>query len=83
MSSHYATLLNCNFDVILPHADVYITDWADARMVPVTERKFDLDDHIDYVINMFHGLVAGHPSCGGVPNIGAGAGRDGRHGSPR
>jgi poly(3-hydroxybutyrate) depolymerase len=41
---------------MLPHADVYITDWADARMVPVTEGKFDLDDYIDYLIDIFHEL---------------------------
>ena len=32
-------------------ADVYITDWADARMVPLAEGSFDLDDYIDYLID--------------------------------
>ena len=40
----------------MPHTDVYITDWTDARMVSVTEGKFDLDDYIDYVIDMLHAL---------------------------
>jgi hypothetical protein len=35
-----------------PTHDVYITDWADARMVPLTAGRFDLDDYIDYVIEI-------------------------------
>jgi len=35
---------------MLPAHDVYITDWQDARMVPLSEGHFDLDDYIDYVI---------------------------------
>ncbi|MCB1460018.1 MAG: polyhydroxyalkanoate depolymerase, partial [Nitratireductor sp.] len=38
------------------HGDVYITDWIDARMVPVTEGSFDLDDYIDYVMSILHFL---------------------------
>ncbi len=56
MSGHYATLLRGTVEAMLPHADVYITDWTDARMVPVSEGKFDLDDYIDYVIDMLHAL---------------------------
>jgi poly(3-hydroxybutyrate) depolymerase len=56
MSGHYATLLRGTVEAMLPHADVYITDWTDARMVPVSEGKFDLDDYIDYVIDMLHVL---------------------------
>jgi len=56
MSGHYATLLRGTVEAMLPHADVYITDWTDARMVPVAEGAFDLDDYIDYVIEMFHEL---------------------------
>jgi poly(3-hydroxybutyrate) depolymerase len=56
MSGHYATLLRGTVEAMLPHADVYITDWIDARMVPVAEGKFDLDDYIDYVIDMLHAL---------------------------
>ncbi len=37
-------------------ADVYITDWKDARNVPITDGTFDLDDYIDYVIEMIHHL---------------------------
>ncbi|WP_417667894.1 polyhydroxyalkanoate depolymerase [Roseibium sp.] len=56
MSGHYATLLRGTVEALLPRADVYITDWIDARMVPIQEGKFDLDDYIDYIISMLHFL---------------------------
>ncbi|MDK1491102.1 polyhydroxyalkanoate depolymerase [Sinorhizobium sp. 7-81] len=56
MSGHYATLLRGTVEALLPHADVYITDWIDARMVPLAEGTFDLDDYIDYVTQMLHFL---------------------------
>lgn len=56
MSGHYATLLRGTVEAMMPHAEVYITDWTDARMVPVAEGRFDLDDYIDYVIDMLHAL---------------------------
>jgi poly(3-hydroxybutyrate) depolymerase len=56
MSGHYATLLRGTVEAFLPNHDVYITDWTDARMVPVTDGRFDLDTYIDYVISMLHFL---------------------------
>jgi poly(3-hydroxybutyrate) depolymerase len=56
MSGHYATLLRGTVEAMLPHADVHITDWVDARMVPVADGSFDLDDYIDYIIEMLHAL---------------------------
>ena len=56
MSGHYATLLRGTVEAMLPHADVYITDWADARMVPLSQGTFDLDDYIDYLVDMFRVL---------------------------
>jgi poly(3-hydroxybutyrate) depolymerase len=56
MSGHYATLLRGTVEAMLPHADVHITDWVDARMVPVAEGSFDLDDYIDYLIDILHAL---------------------------
>ena len=50
MSGHYATLLRGTVERMLPSADVYITDWRDARAVPLAEGGFDLDDYIDYLI---------------------------------
>jgi len=56
MSGHYATLLRGTVEAFLPNHDVYITDWADARTVPLAQGRFDLDDYIDYVISMLHFL---------------------------
>lgn len=49
MSGHYATLLKGTVEAFLPTHQVFITDWADARMVPLMDGRFDLDDYIDYV----------------------------------
>ena len=59
MSGHYATLLRGTVETMLPDHDVYITDWTDARMVPLAEGGFDLDDYIDYVISMLHFIGEG------------------------
>ena len=56
MSGHYPTLLRGTVETFLPNHDVYLTEWIDARMVPVSEGSFDLDDYIDYVISMLHRL---------------------------
>ena len=56
MSGHYATLLRGTVETFLPNHDIYITEWADARMVPMEEGRFDLDDYIDYVISILHFL---------------------------
>jgi poly(3-hydroxybutyrate) depolymerase len=50
MSGHYATLLRGTVARMLPKHDVFITDWADAKLVPVAEGSFDLDDYVDYLI---------------------------------
>lgn len=50
MSGHYATLLRGTVEAMLPEHEVYITDWRDARDVPMTEGAFDLDDYSDYLI---------------------------------
>ncbi|HMG48868.1 MAG TPA: polyhydroxyalkanoate depolymerase [Allosphingosinicella sp.] len=50
MSGHYATLLRGTVERMLPGHDVYITDWRDAKLVPLEEGSFDLDDYIDYLI---------------------------------
>ena len=56
MSGHYATLLRDTVSAFLPEHEVYITDWADARMVPVIAGRFDLNDYIDHVMNMLRAL---------------------------
>src|ERR1041384_5443485 len=50
MSGHYATLLRGTVERMLPSADVYITDWRDAKLVPLADGRFDLDDYIDYLV---------------------------------
>lgn len=50
MSGHFATLLRGTVERMLPFADVYITDWRDAKMVPVEHGSFDLDDYVDYLV---------------------------------
>jgi poly(3-hydroxybutyrate) depolymerase len=50
MSGHYATLLRGTVERMLPSADVYVTDWRDAKLVPLSEGRFDLDDYVDYLI---------------------------------
>ena len=50
MSGHYATLLRGTVEALLPDHDVHITDWVDAREVPLAQGNFDLDDYIDYII---------------------------------
>ncbi|HLH51513.1 MAG TPA: polyhydroxyalkanoate depolymerase [Roseiarcus sp.] len=56
MSGHYATLLRGTVETFLPTHDVYITDWADARMAPLAAGGFDLDDYIDYLRDMLAAL---------------------------
>ena len=49
MSGHFATLLRGTVEAFLPDHDVYVTDWRDAKEMPLTAAAFDLDDYIDYV----------------------------------
>ena len=49
LAGHFATLLRGSVAGLLPHHDVYITDWNDARMVPLSDGFFDLDDCITYI----------------------------------
>ncbi len=59
MSGHYATLLRGTVERMLPRHDVYITDWRDARLVPVSEGSFDLDDYVDYLVEFLEKLGPG------------------------
>jgi len=49
MSGHFATLLRGTVEAMLPEHEVYITDWTDARDVPVSDGRFDLADYADYI----------------------------------
>lgn len=59
MSGHYATLLRGTVETFLPRHDVFVTDWIDAREVPLAAGSFDLDDYIEYLIDIFHHLGPG------------------------
>ncbi len=65
MSGHYATLLRGTVERMLPFADVYITDWRDAKLVPLSDGKFDLDDYIDYIIE-FMEVIGANEGQGGT-----------------
>jgi poly(3-hydroxybutyrate) depolymerase len=50
LSGHHATLLRGTVEALLPHHDCYITDWTDAKMVPLSAGSFGFDDYVDYII---------------------------------
>lgn len=58
MSGHYATLLRDTVRRMLVSADVYITDWRDAKLVPLSDGRFDLDDYIDYLTDFLAAIGA-------------------------
>ncbi|WP_296419008.1 polyhydroxyalkanoate depolymerase [Pseudooctadecabacter sp.] len=49
MSGHYATLLRKTVISLLPDCEVYITDWHNARDIPVSAGKFDVEDYTLYL----------------------------------
>ena len=56
MSGHFATLLRGTVEVMLPEHDVYITDWKNARDIPLCAGRFGFDEFIDHVIR-FMGVL--------------------------
>jgi poly(3-hydroxybutyrate) depolymerase len=50
MAGHFPTLLRGTIRDLLPHHDVYVTEWQDARFVPRADGPFDLDVYIDYIL---------------------------------
>jgi poly(3-hydroxybutyrate) depolymerase len=59
MSGHFATLLRGTVARMMERAQVFITDWADAKMVPLEAGRFDLDDYIDYLIGFLEHIGPG------------------------
>jgi poly(3-hydroxybutyrate) depolymerase len=59
MSGHYATLLRGTVERMLPRHDVYISDWRDAKLVPLEEGSFDLEDYVDYLIEFLETIGPG------------------------
>lgn len=56
LSGHYATLLSHTVEVLLRDHDVYLTDWKNARDVPLAEGRFGLEDYTDYLIHFLREL---------------------------
>ncbi len=56
MSGHYATLLRSTVASLLPDADVYVTDWHNARDIPVSAGKFDVEDYTLYLVDFMRHL---------------------------
>jgi poly(3-hydroxybutyrate) depolymerase len=59
LSGHYATLLRDTVRALLPDHDVYITDWIDARLVPLAEGYFHFADYVDYMQDFMRKLSPG------------------------
>ncbi len=56
MSGHYATLLRGTVRAMVAEHDVYVTDWRDARNIPLVYGSFDFNDFVDYVIDFIRFL---------------------------
>lgn len=56
MSGHYATLVRSTVLSLLPDCDVYVTDWHNARDIPVSRGKFDVEDYTLYLVDFMEYL---------------------------
>ena len=63
LSGHYATLLRDTVKAMLRDHKVYITDWKNARMVPLSEGAFHLDDYVNYVQEFIRHLQGKYGNC--------------------
>ncbi len=63
LSGHYATLLRDTVRTMLKDHKVYITDWKNARLVPLSEGEFHLDDYVNYVQDFIRYLQKGYGNC--------------------
>lgn len=63
LSGHYATLLRDTVRSLLHDHKVYITDWRNARMVPLDQGPFHLDDYVNYVQEFIRHLQAEYGNC--------------------
>lgn len=63
LSGHYATLLRDTVKTMLKDHKVYITDWKNARLVPLSEGEFHLDDYINYVQEFIRYLQKNYGNC--------------------
>jgi poly(3-hydroxybutyrate) depolymerase len=63
LSGHYATLLRDTVKTMLKDHKVYITDWTNARLVPVSDGEFHLDDYVNYVQEFIRHLQVRYGNC--------------------
>ena len=63
LSGHYATLLRDTVRTMLQDHKVYITDWKNARLVPLSEGEFHLDDYVNYVQEFIRYLQKTYGNC--------------------
>ncbi len=63
LSGHYATLLRDTVRTMLQDHKVYITDWKNARLVPMSEGAFHLDDYVNYVQEFVRHLQERYGNC--------------------
>ena len=63
LSGHHATLLRDTVRALLPAHDVYVTDWIDARMVPLSAGPFHLNDYVRYVQDFIRHLGLRPAAC--------------------
>lgn len=54
LAGHHASLLSDTIKVLLPHFDVYVTDWFDAALVPLSDGYFNLADYVQYSIDFIN-----------------------------
>ena len=59
MSGHFSTLLRATVKTLLPEHDVYLTDWHNARDVPVDHGRFGLDEYVDHLIAFLEAMGEG------------------------
>jgi len=63
LSGHYATLLRDTVRTMLQDHKVYITDWKNARLVPLSDGEFHLDDYVNYVQEFIRHIQAVYGNC--------------------
>ncbi len=63
LSGHYATLLRDTVKTMLGDHKVYITDWKNARLVPLSDGEFHLDDYVNYVQEFIRHLQSIYGDC--------------------
>jgi poly(3-hydroxybutyrate) depolymerase len=63
LSGHYSTLLRDTVKTMLQDHKVYITDWKNARTIPLSEGKFHLDDYVNYVQEFIRHVQSKYGNC--------------------